>query len=124
MSLELFSDRYTYWLLQGAFSLVFIRCAMEKSRNAIENWLIRRKGGSTANLYVQRREKTLAKYAGFYAAAAVIVLTIDGYATPIEGYRVFWISLHTVMMVYLFFWNGHFRRWMQKLEEAVYKVKE
>lgn len=115
MSLDLFSDRIAYWVLQTAFGLVFAWCVTQ-------DWRAKRRLGT--QLFVKRGWETIRKLAGLYAATAVIILMIDNQATPIQGYRVFWLTIHTTMMVHLFFFSGCFRREMLRLHGTVLEVRE
>jgi hypothetical protein len=71
--------------------------------------------GDAADAEIVRGKEGMGILYALYAGLVVVIYEIDTSTEIIKDYRVFWIVLHSALMVHLFFFNSWFRNLMIKI---------
>lgn len=102
-----FSDNLLFWVLQGAILLL-------TAVSFVRDWIRRKRaglGGATAR--IARGAESMAVFYGFSSALITGPLVlIDISVDVVKHFRVFWVMIDTVAVVYVCLFNAWFRNWL------------
>lgn len=101
------SDDFLFWLLQAAVLLFAVF-------SCIREWIARRsagRGGAVAQ--IKRGAESMQVFYGVTSALITgPLILIDISVDVVKDFRVFWIVIDTVAVVYVCLFNGWFRNWL------------
>ena len=115
---EYTSDDYLFPLLQIALVL-FTLFAM------FQNWLgVLRAGRGSTKLIVTRGETSMSRFYGTYAAISGLLIAICLSVDIAQNYRIFWVTVDTILVAYVSLFNPWFRNLLMGWSERLTKVEQ